>query len=271
LAVGSNYDDKLYLGGAIAFSRVKLSEETSFREEADYLIVNSELADYTVSETKNTTGTGFGLKLGAIYRFNNNLRAGLAYHSPTFMSFVSDQSTTFQSNYSDGEIRSQNSTTRISEYNLSSPSKIIGSLAVIINKSGVIDVDYEVVDHSKMRLRPGGSAGADFTEQNQNISDNFKSVSNVRIGGEWRIQPFSLRGGIAYYDNPNNSDTDAFVSGSTIYSMGAGYKRKGAYIDVAYRVRTSDINTFIYNPTFAEVVEQEDIGNSFSMTFGVRF
>jgi len=271
VSMGANYNDKLYLGGAIGFQRIKTSQESSYTESAEYELQDGELADYTVTETLNTVGSGIGLKLGAIYRVNNIIRTGLAYHSPSFMTLTADQSTRFVSNYSDGELRSERSDTRISEYNLSSPSKVIGSVAFVIGKTGLIDVDYEYADYSKMKLRPGGASAADFSDDNQDITNNFKATNNVRVGGEWRVQPFSLRAGIAYYDNPNSSTTDAFVAERTIYSFGAGYKRNGMYLDFAYRIRTADANTYLYSPDFAEVVNQSSTGNSLSITCGVRF
>jgi long-subunit fatty acid transport protein len=261
----------LYLGATIGFQRIKYSEESTFLESAEYELEGMQLSSYRFIKSENAVGDGINLKLGAIYRVNNIVRAGFAYHSPTFISMNSSTERRFSSDLADGQAFGENAPTQINEYNLSSPSKLIGSLAFIINKKGVLNVDYEFADYSNMKLRPSGLVSNDFSEDNQDIKTYFQSTNNVRVGGEVRLQPFSLRGGVAYYENPNTDGTSLYAADKLFYTAGVGYKRNDTYLDFAFRLKSTNEDKYLYSSEFSELTEQEYTGTSISATWGVRF
>ena len=63
------------------------------------------------------------------------------------------------------------------DYRMESPMRGIFSAAYIIGKAGLISVDYELVDYSKMKLRDAGDS-YDFYDENQDIKEAFKTVGN---------------------------------------------------------------------------------------------
>ncbi len=270
IAFGGNYNDRVYLGAAIGFQRIKMSEDISLKETAQYEVGASGLATYRIGKEIEREGVGINFKIGGIFRVNNNIRAGIAYHSPSFMSLETNETVTMSA-VSGSTERSETSPQFRSEYNISTPTKIIGSLAVIIGKQAVIDVDYEYADFRKMRIKSGGDSEVDFSAVNQTISSVYQATNNVRVGGEWRLKPFSLRAGMAYYQNPNKDGSSLYASERLIYTGGVGYKRENTYIDMALRIRSTEEQTYFYHPLYAESVDHKYKGTSLSITWGTRF
>jgi len=107
-------------------------------------------------------------------------------------------------------------------------------------KKGLVSADIEYVDHSVAKLRKGGD-GYDFADQNQDINEIFKAVTNFRVGGEYRLtDAFSLRAGYELY--PSAFNTSAFGKDQfnakedyQVCSVGFGYSTGSFFVDIAYR------------------------------------
>ena len=104
---------------------------------------------------------------------------------------------------------------------------------------------------------------------NNEVSNDFDSALNLRIGAEYLIKKFRLRAGYGRYGNPFDTDD----SGRNVISLGAGYRGKSVYFDLAFS--TNDSNE-AYTPYDTFVDEQQLIisdirNNNFLFTFGYRF
>ncbi len=242
LAAGLNFNHKLYLGASVGIVDVYYKESSQLFERD----VNNNI-DYFNSMTFNsvllTSGTGYNGKIGIIFKPINAIRFGASVHSPTFYNLNDVFETSMASNisYEDGDENNKFYSPN-SEYNydLETPLRANLSGAFVIGKAGLLSVDYEYVDYGSTKLRRGGD-GYDFFDENEEISQIFKSVGNLRVGGELLVSNnVSLRGGYEYYPSPYNEQAFEATqpnadADKVTYSGGLGFKSGGFFFDVAYR------------------------------------
>jgi len=161
------------------------------------------------------------------------------------------------------------------DYEIETPMKAILSGAYVIGKSGLISIDYEIVDYSNAKLK-NGSDGYDYIEQNQTIQNAYKTVGNLHIGGEYRVsKSLSLRAGYenypsvyksSYLNTPNiNSNT----SYSTV-SGGLGFRQGNVFFDAAVKHSISDENLKLY-PGSPEMAKYATTQNNVIFTIGYKF
>ena len=81
-----------------------------------------------------------------------------------------------------------------------------------------------------------------FNNENQNFNNDLRSTSEVRIGTEWRVDQFSLRGGYHFEQNPyKNAISSDNKEG---YSFGLGYNFGNIKLDFSYQ---QDTQTGVYD------------------------
>ena len=132
------------------------------------------------------------------------------------------------------------------------------SAAFVPNKNFAINVDYSL-GLTKPKYKVYGDAE---TELNKFFSDHSNSLSEVKVGAEYRIQQFRLRGGYAFSSSPfdamtisslsnigdvsNTSYSNLFLGKRNTIGAGIGYDFKAFYIDAAYQnVSSENSNPFI--------------------------
>ena len=250
LGIGGNYDNKIYIGAAVNFSSVNIEQY----DEVKVSSLNTRTSKYF---TKQNTpyieeGDGFSLSLGVIGKLSNAVRLGAAIESPTWYSI--DREYNFYSRNSLG--LSQNSYTENRTFR--TPTKLTLSGAFIPNKHFAFNVDYRV-DLGK----PNFGGGAADVQLNNFYESTYKAQHEVRIGGEYRIKSFRVRGGYAFTTSPFKDHTETmfdnnanvvsgklsnYIVGKTqVISGGIGYDFKMFYIDASYQHRTHEHS----NPFFA--------------------
>ena len=286
LSFGANYNNKLYLGASIGFTKIKY-EENSRYEESDndttktgtsLPLYKMDLKKFVMDENISTTGKGIDLKVGAIYSLFDWLRIGAAVHTPTFFynmtDVYSDSITAIYSHfetpdyyYPSGVTKTYSSPEGLFDYSLTTPFRAIGSLGFIIGKKGLISADYEYVNYSNARLH--SSNDADFRAVNQTIQSAYANASNIRIGTEWRFDPFSVRAGYSYYGSPYKNGTNDGSRSS--YSLGLGYKMEVFYLDVAYQFTQSKEKYYMYNAGFVNPSYNTIQSGAVLTTIGFKF
>jgi len=247
IAAAVNFNHKVYLGATLGIHDVYFKETTSLTEYGVNYGSNNfdvELNEYGFDTYLKTTGTGINLKLGAIFKPVDELRLGIALHTPTFYD-LHDSFDTYM--YSDlayagegNEFKEAWSPYYDYDYRLETPLKAIFSAAYVVGKAGLISVDYEYIDYSNMRLRDGGD-GWSFGTENQEIKEAFKGVGNLHLGAEYRLTNFfSLRGGYEYLPSPYAKNAFGFSQpnaneNTQTYAAGFGIKSGGIFFDLAYK------------------------------------
>ena len=267
LGIGGNYDNKIYIGAAVNFSSVNIEQY----DEVKVSSLNTRTSKYF---TKQNTpyieeGDGFSLSLGVIGKLSNAVRLGAAIESPTWYSI--DREYNFYSRNSLG--LSQNSYTENRTFR--TPTKLTLSGAFIPNKHFAFNVDYRV-DLGK----PNFGGGAADVQLNNFYESTYKAQHEVRIGGEYRIKSFRVRGGYAFTTSPFKDHTETmfdnnanvvsgklsnYIVGKTqVISGGIGYDFKMFYIDASYQHRTHEHS----NPFFAGTYVNRD-GNGSEGNYSV--
>ena len=142
----------------------------------------------------------------------------------------------------------------------------MGSLAFIIGQYGLVSADYEYVNYSQARFN---SVDDSYIDVNNEIKGSYKSWGNIRVGTEWRVSNFRIRGGFAYFSNPyqaNINNSERFqVSG------GVGYRTNHFFVDVTYVWTKMDQNYYLYDPTMVNPAAITYNTNTVLTTIGLRF
>ncbi|MDP3311744.1 OmpP1/FadL family transporter [Lutibacter sp.] len=240
--IASEYNDNLYVGFAVNTYDIEYSQRVLTDE------YNSDGGGnkFDISQTQDliTYGDGVSFNFGLISKLNENIRIGLAYQTPVWYNlaeeFVEYDVDIYEKNVNiTNEYPPQDTYSGVNgfEYQLKTPSKLTTSFAYIFDKKGLLSVDYIYKNYSNIKLSNGN-----FSNENQEFTSDLKSVGEFRIGTEWRFDELSIRGG--YFTEKSPYKTSISSDNIEGFSIGAGYKFRGAKFDVSYQQKT---NTAPYN------------------------
>lgn len=271
ISFGGNYSNRLYIGGTVGFANIRYLEETTF-EEIDKDNLFDTLSQFQFDQNLTTRGFGFNFKFGIIYRASDWVRMGATIHTPTWYSMTDDYSSSMKAKFDGGYADTKDSPDGSYDYTLTTPFKAIGSLAFIIGKYGLISGDYEFTDISEARL---DAVDASFADANNVIRKKYTTVNTLRLGAEYRIGDFSLRGGTAFTSSPLNT---RYVTGGADYKKtsfggGIGIRDKDLFVDFGYLYTESNEYFQPYTLTNQDVpgVKNKVRTNNVTITFGVKF
>lgn len=275
-AVGSNYNDRLYIGATVGVPYVRFRYESEYTE-TDPNNLSPEFIKLTRRETVETRGTGLNLKLGIIARATDWLRLGAAFHTPTYYGNMRDEwryrmsSELLLNNRQ--ENRSAESPMGRFDYELTTPMKAIGSATVLFGKTGLVSAEYEFADYSEIKLN---SSSYKFVDENKSMRDNYTAAHNFRFGTEWRLNDVYFRGGYAIFGSPYKSGIND-GKGNQI-SFGLGLRQQDYYVDFAYVNSNFKEDRYMYWVPEGEglnfntpVANQSFTRQHFMLTLGWRF
>ncbi|SFR52789.1 Outer membrane protein transport protein (OMPP1/FadL/TodX) [Robiginitalea myxolifaciens] len=245
------YKNNLYLGASLNVHST-LFERITFLDESGYQAA-SPIQSALFDSFLRSEGSGFSFNLGAIARLNDNVRIGGSYQSPTWYRILDDFA---QRANTDFEFKNQ-SITQINfgvvnlfeAYTIRTPAKYTGSLALVFGPQGLLSFDYDYQDFSTAQLRPVNDPN--FSAENDFISEQLGAVSTFRLGGEYRIENWSLRGGYRYQQSPyKDNDLWGDLEG---YSAGLGYSWGPNRIDLAYSRTDQDTAVSLYDGGLSDI------------------
>lgn len=263
VSFGGNFGNALYIGGSVGIPRLNYEMERTYTEFDG----GDTIANFNSMEKRDffqATGTGFNLKFGLIYRPAKWVRLGAAIHSPSFFEIDETFSSVVSSNL-DGVQYSQPTLDGAFDYSLQTPFRAIGSLAFVIGKIGLISADYEYVDYSLARFRSGNYS---FDSENSSVRNRLNWAGNIRLGTEWRISSFSIRGGFAMNADPYTSQLNF---DDTRYSLGLGLRLKHFFADLTYSLHRMVGNYEFYDMQYVPLAETVTSDHSVLTTVGFRF
>lgn len=190
-----------------------------------------------------TYGTGFSFNLGVIGQITDQLRAGIAYESPTWYNLHDELTQGIQAtNYNNQTSNTYPQVVNIyDKYKLQTPAKYTGSLAYVFNQRGLISVDYGIKDHSNTRFKPKNDHT--YSVLNEFYNAEMKAASELRIGGEYRIKQVSLRAGYRYEESPYKNIK--YTGDLNSFSAGIGYEFGNSRIDLSYTHSSRDYKTSV--------------------------
>lgn len=257
-----------------------------------YDVIEEGDCDWQIDNWKKTTGTGFNLKFGLILKPVQELRIGVAVHTPTWYSMTTSYNANLTYGGSNRVQRDRGTNTAVYDWNLRTPWKLMFGLAGVIGGRGIISADYEYSAYDKMHT---SDSYGDFDDYNDDIATYFRATHTLRLGAEFRVTPqFSLRLGYSYASSNVKSDAadnnlEIYTSGTNLgytfnqssnyVTAGLGYRTGGFYVDLAYvnRQRTSTYHCFTpfqdYDGlwTLAPQAKIKENANQLALTVGYKF
>ena len=306
--VSGNLGNRWYLGLTVGIHDVHYN---GYSEYAEHLEENAEGIDnMALIDSRKITGTGFDVKLGAIFRpiEESPFRIGAYIHTPTFYDLTTSNYTVL----TDGK-DAFNSSESLS-FKVNTPWKFGLSLGHTVDNVLALGATYEYADYGSMdsREKDGSyydSWYGDYYEtsssdksMNRHTERTLKGVHTLKVGGEVKVTPhFAVRAGYNYLSGMYDMN-DGYKDG-TIYSQGSYYASQTAYtnwkatnrltcgvgysfnnfnIDFAYQYSTTKGEFHPFMNYFAGADEPEnnnvasgvDVKNNrhqFLMTVGYRF
>lgn len=290
IGVGGNYDNRIYLGAGLNIHSANLDQydTAAFASEKFNAVDTYDKQSTPFSESSS----GFSASVGIIGKVNQNFRLGAAIETPTWWSVSRVYNFYEDPNYGDGVANE--------DRKLSTPFKATLSAAYVANKNFALNVDYSL-GLSKPKYKVYGDAE---TELNDFFSDNYKNLSELKIGAEYRIADFRVRAGYGFTSNPfdsmsistiadngnaeNRSYNDLILGNRNTLAFGLGYDFKSFYIDAAYQNITSnysnpfmqgsaDYNAGYFSPDYivnSDSFITSDVKNTFNnffITLGWKF
>lgn len=270
LTIGGNYSNKVYFGATLGISTIKYTGHYEHLEKADYLL-DSQFSDFSYVEHFENTGTGVSLKIGAIIKPVEELRIGLAFHSPTLYKIDERFYDNISSNFTDGGHYEYYNDELVYEYALTTPFRALAGVAYQIEKSGLISVDYEFVDYSMVRFSETGD-DYDYSEKNLELKSTLKPAHNLRVGGELRFNKLYFRGGYGYYGKAFREDEVNRDLFNRSISAGIGFREQNLSIDFGFTNLRNEQKYVLYDSYYdtamANLINNR---NMFSVTLGYKF
>ncbi len=236
----TQYKDKLSLGLNLNSHFIDYQKTTTLNETNNN--TGSIVTDVYFENSLYTRGNGFSFQLGGILKLTPEFRIGLVYDSPTW--YTIEEETT---QYLDTDELANQGFNPLNpqtlnvypRYNLQVPGKFTGSLAYIFGNQGLISFDYSRKDYSNIKFKPN----YDFDDLNYEADNNLAAASTYRVGGEYKIDRVSLRGGYRFEESPyKDGETVGDLNG---YSLGLGYSFGNTKLDFTFdQWKRSSLNNF---------------------------
>jgi hypothetical protein len=287
----SNSKDKIFLGGSINIPLSFFNQNITYQETDPSSDQHNNFGYSIFTQDHKLNGAGINGRFGIIYRPQNSLRLGLAFHTPSFMSYTDKLNAAMTTNTEDYKgIQTASSTdfsNAVSEthYNEITPYKIVASVAYVFKEvedvklqKGFISADVEYVNHRGSRfLQQSGNNGDNpslddyYHTLNEVIKSYYKGAFDFRVGGELKFSPLAIRLGAAYYGSPY--DDNALKANQVLFAGGLGYRNHGYFVDLTIsEIFNKDVN-FPYRlndkaNTFATLKNQR---TNVLLTIGMKF
>ena len=277
LSFAGNYNEQLMIGATVGVPFVNYRLEGEYIESDPGGDIDGNVPFFgqlIYTDYLRTEGVGINFKMGLIYKINQALRIGAAFHTPTALGLTDNYSNTFAYDYGDGSGSYTGDTyfspDGIFDYKLRTPWRVIASGGVVIRKYGFISADVEWVDYGANRYNFTSNVASNENqalerELNTDIQRTYQSAMNVRVGGELALDQFRLRAGVNLNGKPEEGES-GFDTG---FSLGAGVHTGSFFIDLAYRRYSGE--GFVAAYSGAPVATTNNAANDVALTLGFKF
>lgn len=265
--LATEFSNFLYLGANLNAHFLNFDRTTRLIENNSN--TGSETNQIIFSNNLSTAGTGFSAQVGGIAKLSEGFRIGVAYDTPTWYTISEQMNQRLETNNSLNEriVVNPNVLNIYPDYTIKTPGKLTGSAAILLGKVGLISFDYSYRDWTDTELRPVNDP--EFMVQNEEIDNSLRAASTYRIGGEFRINALSLRGGYRIEESPYLNETT--IGELTGYTVGLGFNFGNAKLDLAYDNANRVNNPQLYQVglTNAATVDRDLSSVILSLSFGI--
>ena len=266
--MGTNILDMLYLGLTFSFTDIRYNLDSRHTEEFEFG------GGFDLDNRLTTEGAGYQVSLGAIFRPVDELRIGVAYHSPTWYNitdyYYAETDCGYDLNGEWKNFRTHTPNNAATEYKLRTPDRWVMSVAGILGTKAIISLDYEYSNYSGMKLEDIDGYGNTYIKENDRISKRFTGASSLKMGLEYNLTPqVALRAGYSWMQSPleksfksgnKTGDYEVFNVGTitaytldgdvNYFSCGAGYRfTPNFYMDLAFSFKAQANQLYTYSPS----------------------
>lgn len=303
---GGNFSDVVYWGLGFGITDLNYSESVYYTEDMEGAQIPNAQATgvengnggFGLDSYKTMNGSGFNFKAGLIVKPINELRIGVAVHTPTYYDITQKEWAAVDYGYSSGYNNGYEETNQgymsVIDWKLRTPWRLMAGVAGVIGNKAILSADYEYRAVQDITTKP--RRGGEYDMINGDIDTYYQAANILRLGAEYRLdKSWSVRAGYSYETSPVKSrvldnEVAIYTSGaddfgttpsytldkSTQYvSCGLGYKYKNIYLDAAYvyRHRSSDYHPYTPN-NYTQTPPQSSISDNahnIVLSFGVRW
>lgn len=243
-SLGMNINNKFYVGASLSASRIRRKQHTYYGEGYHYSsepALNYRMDYFNYDQMSEIKGEGINFKIGGVYRPIEQLRIGLAFHTPTIYDVVYRYRSGMTSGVKalnnvddyllnkDGYIDPPFSETTITliddgdyRWTYTTPTKLLAGISYTFARQLVLSVDYQRDWYNGMRIKKSPYGKGLYKDY---IKDTFRASNTVRVGAEWRVIPqLALRAGYGHWSGALNNENEIY-STPVIYRtdyVGAG-------------------------------------------------
>lgn len=272
----TSFKDILYLGLNLNFHFTDYTKQSSLTEYNNNPVYSSGYS-VTKAEFNNqlyTYGAGFSMNLGAIVKPTKDLRFGLSYETPTWYRLNDELSQYMNTNVYDASTNNTNgvytnpNVVNIYEaYKVQSPAKINVSGAYVIGKRALISTDVTFKNYSATKFRPTNDAL--LNNLNNIMKNQLQNNIELRVGGEYKIKKWSVRGGYRFEQSPykvDNAFGDLFA-----YSGGLGYTFGVSRLDLSYTNEHRNYNQYLLTSGLNDTARIRNHNNNVTLSYVINF
>jgi hypothetical protein len=278
ISFGGNVLNTVYWGVGFGITDISYTSQTYWGESMKNALVPNPAADgvepgdasLALQSYKHIWGTGFNFKAGVIVRPINELRIGLAIHTPTWynLSYQGYAQAGYNyptTGYNQTWIDTDEGYLDEFDWKYRSPWRLTVGAAGVIGGKGIISLDYEYRACQAMNVKD--RHGNTYNNIDEDIDNYYRASNIVRLGGEYRLTDnWSVRAGYAYESSPvtdgaSSGDQIVYTDGPDLtetqpsysfdrttqhISCGVGFHYKNFYADAAYvhKIRKSTYHAF---------------------------
>lgn len=311
IAYGGTANEHFYIGGSLGIPSYHYEAVKNYSETFQ---TYQEIKGFTDTRLLTSSGSGLNLTLGAIIKPSDKVRFGLTVVTPTWYDVDETSSSSVDVNVDpnkgvniganpDAAILSRlqsvgyktvkkgtdifitsipklSTETYQDNYQLRTPLKVSGGAAIFFKKKGFLSADIEYVAYKGMNVstQDGNSPiYDDLTNSTENVKLFYNNVLNMKVGGEYRMENVSLRGGVNYMQNPYSTTFDRTKTvdrSQMIYSAGVGYRTNEFYVDVTGMYGSTQASYTPYSLANSTDFASAKINNSYVkglVSFGIFF
>jgi len=230
VSAASEIGRNLFLGGTFNFYSGTYTKEREYFEDDIYDnyknatvpdVASNNFQTFYFNDVLNWELSGLDLRVGLLYKFNNNFSFGAMIKSPTVFTVKEKYTVSGESYFENNSGFDVSYPTSKIEYDITSPMEMsagFGYRFLGVALSGQLNY----VDYTQMEF----SDGLNITSRSRNnkeIKDIFRSVVNYSLGAEYKIPFTSLfaRAGYMYKPSPFLNDSKSFDR--KFVSFGVGF------------------------------------------------
>lgn len=263
----TQYKDLLFLGINLNSHFTDYRKSTSFYEDyvgATNASTTQGVQRFRYNNDLYTYGSGFSFQLGAIIKPTKELRLGLAYESPTWMTLNDELSQSLSTTCADCPDPAYNEDPGVvnvyEPYKISTPSKWTLSAASVFGNVGLISIDVSTKDYSATKFKPQN----DFSTLNRTMANTLTRAYDFRIGAEHKIKQWSLRAG--YRSEGSPYEDKSYMGDLTGYSGGVGYNFGSTKLDLSYSTAKRNYGESFFSQGMTDRAKIDTKNNNVTLT-----